>query len=103
MSIKELTESAPFAPRTKDVVIEVAGKQMTFTAVQLSYLDCLDLAVEGRRGDANRYAMQIAKSIVDPEGNHMTVEQATKLPDDIAEKFWEASTEVNKREPVEKK
>lgn len=103
MSFKELAKATEsFQPKRKQFSIEVGGQAMVFTATELSYLDCLDLAVSRRNG-GNVYAGQLARSIIDADGQHMSYEQALALPDDVAKAFWEHSQEVNARDDEEKK
>lgn len=103
MSIKSLEAVTPFSPRKKEFTVKIGENAVPFVAVELSYLDCLDLAIEGRKDGVNVYALQITKSIIDPDGNRMTYEQAASLPDEIAKEFWQHSVEVNKRDDAEKK
>lgn len=96
MSFNDLL-NASVTRKTKEVPIEVNGKTIVFTATEISYIERLHLASLSALG-AEGFSSLIASSITDPDGNKMTVEQVKQLPEQYAEKFFIAATEVNSGE-----
>lgn len=94
MNVFDELSSAVQKRRQKDVVIEINGKSLKFVANEMSYTERLHVSQLQSQG-REPFSQLIAYSIVDPDGNKMTVEQANQLPNEIAEKFFLAATEVN--------
>lgn len=81
-------------PKKKDIEIDVSGNKLKFTANEISYLQRLHLSqIQSAGGDA--YSKLIEYSIVDKDGFKMSTEQVNSLPQEYAEKFFLAATEVN--------
>lgn len=100
MSFDALT-AADVTPKIKEVPITVGDKTYKFTAHEIGYLQRLHLSSIQRSG-GDPFTQLIVYSIKDESGKHMTVNQAIQLPDDAAEKFFVAASEVNNQEVDEK-
>lgn len=87
--------------KSKEVEFDVAGEKVFFTAHEISALDRIALAVL-QQGDKNFVTGLVVASIVDQHGKKMSLEQASKLPDEIAAKFFAAAMEVNYADKTEK-
>ena len=81
-------------PKTEEILIDVNGKKIIFTAKEITYLERLHLSALSNSG-SSPYAQLIAYSIVDSDGKRMTIEQANQLPHEYAEKLFIAATKVN--------
>lgn len=84
-------------PKSEEVVIDANGKKITFTAKEISYLERLHLSALSTSG-SSPYAQLITYSIVDADGNRMTLQQANSLPHEYAEKLFIAATKVNSQQ-----
>lgn len=80
--------------KEKDITVEVGGKPVVFKACEMTYIERLHVSQLQAQGK-EPFSQLIAYSIVDPDGNKMTTEQASSLPAEIAEKFFVIATEVN--------
>lgn len=80
--------------KTKDIDITVGENVYRFTAKEISAMQRMHMAnVQKNGGDP--FQQLIVYSITDPEGKHMTLEQAEKLDDVHALAFFSAAAEVN--------
>lgn len=95
MSFKDIV--GDYVPKANQFTVAVSGKEYTFTAHELPYLDAVAVAVAQHKG-LNPFAMQIARSIKDESGAHISYEQALALPQDIAQRFLDESGKANKKE-----
>lgn len=87
--------------KKKDISFEVAGKKVSFTANEISYLQRLNLSVIQQSG-GDAFTQLVVYSIKDEQGKHMTFEQAQGLSEEHAQAFFVAASEVNKQETEEK-
>lgn len=79
----------PFTnPETKEET------ELTFYAVEISYAERLKLSVD-QQMDKTTADYLIVYAIEDSDGNHMTLEQARALPDEIAQKFSMEAMKIN--------
>lgn len=101
MSFNELLSDGSYTPKKKEIVIEHNGKSLRFTVHALPYFEVFSAAVHEHLGK-NIFAYQTHLAVTDEEGKRMSYEQALNLSDEHAKIFWEAVTEVNKREDEEK-
>lgn len=101
MSFDELAK-ATVARRKKAVTIKMPdGSELVFQANEISYLDRVSLGVSSLKdGDIN--TRLIVMSITDPDGKHMTVDQARNLSNEHQEVFYRAALDVNKLEDAPK-
>jgi hypothetical protein len=84
-------------PKTEEVKLKVGEKTLTFTANEISYLQRLHLSqLQSQGGEA--FTQLIVYSITDADGQHMTREQANRLPSEYAEQLFIAATKVNSGE-----
>ena len=93
--------AADVTPKTKEVPIKIGDTVHKFTAHEIGYLQRLHLSAIQKSG-RDPFTQLIVYSIRDEVGAGMTLKQAISLPNEIAEKFFIASSEVNKQEEVEK-
>ncbi len=101
MSFDELTQG-DFSAKREEIVIKSNGKNLTFYANEISYLQKLNLAsIQSSGGDL--YTNLVVYSITDQHGKHMTMDQARKLSPDHQGVFFEAAAKVNNQEKVSKK
>lgn len=100
MSFSEITKD--YSARTEQIVIEFGGKEYKFIAKQLPYIRIQEIGIREMNGDAGHLRDLIVSSIVDEVGDHMTIEQANALPDDVATKMLLAALRVNNAGTAEK-
>lgn len=100
MSVKQITEG--LVAKTEDVVIDYNGKPVKFVAKEVGYLTSVNIALRGDKGE-NAFALLVAQSIHDEQGNKFTYEEVLSLKQEIAEKFLNAALSVNGRLDAEKK
>lgn len=93
MSFSEITK-ASVAKKKKDFTVEYSGKQYQFSANEINYFQKLQLAAMSQEGKES-FTSLIVACITDKDGKRMTIEQASQLPDEIAEKFIIEASEVN--------
>jgi hypothetical protein len=87
--------------KTKDVLLKVGDVEYKFKANEISYLQRLNIASAQANG-GDPFSLLLVYSIVDQDGNHMTVEQAQALDSSHAEALFLAASEVNKTEDKKK-
>lgn len=103
MSFKDLA-AAQVARKKQPVVIKLEdGRDITFYANEISFLQRVDLGINSKTDGANMHVGLIALSITDEEGNHMTLEQAQALSNEHQEVFYRAALDVNSLEEKVKK
>lgn len=100
MSFDKLV-AASVAKKTKEVVLTIGQEKVTFHAHELTMTQRIRLAGIDKEG-GDTFLHWVVFSIVDQDGQHMTYEQASALPDEIVNKFLEAAMSVN-TEPLKKK
>src|SRR5690606_29729571 len=102
MSFDELLNS-DYTPKREEVIIKSGDKEYKFFANEISYLQRINLSsIQHVGGDS--YTHLVMYSIADEDGKHMTLEQASKLPPEYAEKLFVAAAKVNNsKEDVKKK
>lgn len=93
MSFSELLKSN-YKPREKNITISLNGKDIVFKAVEMSAAARLGISV-ARSSGSDWVSELIVASIIDPDGKHMTLEQAKALEEEYATKFFLAASEVN--------
>jgi len=94
MSHFEELLSSSVVRKKKLVEIKLQNKTLEFTANEISYAERLHLSqISVLGGEA--FSQLIMYSITDPDGKRMTREQVNALPDEVAEKFFIAATEIN--------
>lgn len=89
--------AAALERKVERVTFNLNGRELVFTANEVSYLERLHLSrIQHAGGEAFSYLLMY--SIRDADGNAMTLEQIHKLPSEYAEKFFLAATKVNSGE-----
>lgn len=102
MSFLELAK-ASVSRRKKEVSIKLPdGKDLVFTATEISFLQRVDLGVSANNG-GDVHTNLIIQSITDQDGTHMTLEQARALSSEHQEVFYRAALDVNSLEGKAKK
>lgn len=97
MSFAELAKDS-YARKTKEVKVKTGGgKELVFTATEISYLQRVALGVLSAQG-GDVYTQLIVYSIHDQDGKYMTLDQAAKLSPEHQEVFYLAALDVNKVE-----
>lgn len=93
MSVKEL--SASFTPQKSEVIVNYNGKDLTFFANEIGYLESQNIAVQSNLNGKNGLAMLVAASITDGDGNKFTYEEVLRMKKEYAEAFFEAVAKLN--------
>lgn len=84
--------------RKKELIeIEISTGALKFYANELSYTQRVSLSASAVNSD-DIFAKWISMSITDEDGKRMTSEQASNLPDDVAEKMFAAVMRVNAKD-----
>lgn len=88
--------------KKEEIVIEATGGNVIFFANELSYTQKMALSAASQNDD-DIFTRWLALSITDQDGKRMTLNQASQLPDEIAEKMFLAVMRVNKSDEVDEK
>lgn len=95
MSFEALLKEKSFVTQEKLIEIKAGDQVLKFKAHKLRWSDGLNLAMASR-GEKDVFAMQIAMSVTDEDGKHMSYDQALQLSDEHFQIFFNAVQEVNK-------
>lgn len=83
-----------YVARGESFTIESGGASYEFKAVEISHLKSIELTALRSNG-LDWMASYVAASILDKDGNRMTLKQVEMLPEEIAAKFIEMALKVN--------